>query len=601
MFTRHPSTRRLIRLGAACLLAACLFAATWATLSAMPAGDPPPPSLPNGIAAGDVTQTQAIVWTRNVSTGTAAWRLKGDHDVGETRAALRSMGVTSMGVISDTLADLTPGARYVYTVTSSAGAVMTGTFRTPFAAGRHGLRFGVSGDGRGDLAPFPAIANAAARDLDFFVELGDTVYADVPSPALPITQATTLNQFRIKHQEVYATRHSLNAWAELRAGTAVFAVIDDHEVTNDFAGGADVASDSRFTETTGLINESALYRRGVQAFHEYNPLRAEFYGDVGDPRLDGKRKFYRYRTFGQDAALLLLDARSFRDEEIAPVDPDNQLDVLRFLNQAFEPGRTMLGGAQLAQLKADLLDAQARGITWKFVAVPEPIQNLGPAGGQDRFEGYAAERTELLRFIREEGIQNVVFVAADVHGTMVNNLTYQERAGLAEPQQPTDAFEVTTGPVAYDAPFGPTAVELAADLGLITPEEKALYDSLPVAPDPDDEVDDKDDFVKSYANQALTQLGYDAVGLDGSSIDARLLEGDYMAVHTYGWTEFEIDAASQLLTVTAYGVPAYTAAEMAADPAGVIGRAPAIVSRFVVTPTAVDGGFDVYLPLIRGE
>jgi phosphodiesterase/alkaline phosphatase D-like protein len=585
-----------MRLGAACLLAGALFAGTWVALSAHPACDPPPPSLPNGVAVGDASQTSAILWTRDVFTGTATLRLRGDRNARETRTALRATRV-----VTDTLDDLRPGVRYAYVVTSSVGAVMTGTFRTPFATGRHGLRFGVSGDGRGDLAPFPAIADAAGRELDFFVELGDTVYADVPSPALPITQATTLDEFRLKHQEVYATHHGLNAWADLRASTAVYAVIDDHEVTDDFAGGADVSSDSRFTETTGLINESALYRRGVQAFHEYNPLWAEFYGDVGDPRLDGKRKFYRYRTFGQDAALLLLDARSFRDEEIAPLDPDNQLDILRFLNQAFGPGRTMLGGAQLAQLKADLLDAQAQGITWKFVAVPEPIQNLGPAGGQDRFEGYAAERAELLRFIREQGIQNVVFVAADVHGSIVNNLTYQERAGLTEPQQPVDAFEVTTGPVAYDAPFGPTVVELAAELGLISPADKALYDSLPVAPDPDDVMDDKDDFVKSYVNQALAQLGYDPVGLDGSSIDARLLEGDYMAVHNYGWTEFEIDAASQLLTVTAYGVPIYTAAEMAADPAGVIGRAPAIVSRFVVTPAVMGVGFNLYLPLVQGE
>ncbi len=596
MPTHRPSTRRLIRLGAACLLAGSLFVATWAALSANPVTDPPPPILPNGIAMGDVTQTSAILWMRDASTGTATVRLQGGRDAGETRASLRDSRV-----VTDTLADLLPGARYVYTVTSGAGEVMTGTFRTPFASGRHGLRFGVSGDGRGDLAPFPAIANAAGRELDFFVELGDTIYADVPSPALPITQAVALDQFRAKQQEVYATRYGLNAWAALRASTAVFAIIDDHEVTNDFAGGADVSSDSRFTEATGLINESALYRRGMQAFHEYNPLRAEFYGDVGDPRMNGKRKLYRYRTFGQDAALLILDARSFRDEEIAPVDPNNQLDIFRFLNQVFEPGRTMLGGAQLAQLKANLLDAQQRGVTWKFVAVSEPIQNLGPAGGQDRFEGYAAERTELLRFIQEQGIQNVVFVAADLHGTIVNNLTYQERAGLTEPQQPTDAFEVTTGPVAYDAPFGPTAVALAADLGLISPEEKAFYDSLPVAPDLDDVVDDKDDFVKSYANQALAQLGYDPVGLDGSPIDARLLAGDYLAVHTYGWTEFEIDAGSQLLTVTAYGVPAYTAAEMAADPAAVIGRAPAIVSRFVVTPAAVDAGFNLYLPLIQEE
>jgi hypothetical protein len=52
----------------------------------------------------------------------------------------------------------------------------------------------------------------------------------------------------------------------------------------------------------------------------------------------------------------------------------------------------MLGNPQLERLEADLLAAQDDGIVWKFVMVPEPIQNLGPVGAADRFEGYAAER-----------------------------------------------------------------------------------------------------------------------------------------------------------------------------------------------------------------
>ncbi len=57
--------------------------------------------------------------------------------------------------------------------------------------------------------------------------------------------------------------------------------------------------------------------------------------------------------------------------------------------------------------------------------VPVRIQTLGPPAAADRFEGYAAERTEILRFIDDNRIDNVVFVAADTHGTVTNNLTYQ--------------------------------------------------------------------------------------------------------------------------------------------------------------------------------
>jgi len=584
--------------------------------------DTPIPVLVNGVAAGDVTQASAIIWTRSVYTPPANLNLTNlpanpsvnlhvvNIDNGDRFSASSPVHQT---FITRTLDGLTPGSRYIYTMTNTVhvisgtsvitatSAPVSGAFRTPSASGHRGLRFGVAGDWRGELSPYPAIKNAPDLELDFFIELGDTICASCLSPALPMTRATTLDEFRIKYDEVYAVHHGLNAWADLRSSTAIFAMIDDNEVANNFAGGADVSIDDRFTETTGLINQSALFGNGLQAFHEFNPLRAEHYGDVGDARMDGRRKLYRYRAFGEDAALLLVDARSFRDEELAPVDAGNQLDILRFLSEAYDPTRTMLGSSQFETLKVDLLDAEARGITWKFVALPEPAQNLGPAGAEDRFEGYAAERAALLEFIQARNIRNVVFIAADLHGTIVNNLTYQEGFSLTAPQEATSVFEVTTGAVAVDAPFGPRIVDLALDLGLIDAEEKALYDSLPVASDPDDIVDDKDDFVKEYINLVLNQLGYDAVGLSGSPVDAQLLEGDYLNVHTFGWTEFEIAADSQRLTVTTYGIPPYTVDDLAVDPVAVVARTPAVISRFVITPTFGAVGAMIYLPLVQGQ
>lgn len=107
---------------------------------------------------------------------------------------------------------------------------------------------------------------------------------------------------------------------------------------------------------------------------------------------------------------------------------------------------------------------QQKGVTWKFVAVPEPIQNLEPIpAGEDCFEGYAVERAALSGFIAEQHITNVVFIAADIHGTLVNNLTYQ--TATAQPQQASSAFEVTVGPVAFALTFGPTIVSIGKNLG----------------------------------------------------------------------------------------------------------------------------------------
>src|SRR5262249_48832572 len=83
----------------------------------------------------------------------------------------------------------------------------------------------------------------------------------------------------------------------------------------------------------------------------------------------------------------------------------------------------------------------------------------------------------------------------------------------------------------------------------------------------------KDDFVKLLLDQYMTHFGYDPIGLEpGGKINATLLQGDYFVGHDYGWPDFK------------WGIPAYTAADLAADPTGVIARHPVIVSQFGVTP-----------------
>lgn len=540
-------------------------------------------TLPNGVAAGDVTQTAAILWTRGATAGNVLFEYS---TVPATTGVLTATATVTdlMQPVKVALTGLSPGTRYVYTATDAGGASAAGRFRTAAQAGiRSGLRFGVSGDSGGHLAPHPAIANADERDLDFFIQLGDTIYADVPSAAVPLTQATSLEEFSLKHNEIYSAHLGLNTWADLRASTSILAMIDDHEVTNDFAGGADASTDSRFAETSGFINEAQLYRNGLQTFQAYMPVRDEYYGNTGDPRTANKRKLYRFNTYGGDAALFLLDTRSFRDEPLP--EPASLLELPAFLaNSLNDTSRTFLGAQQLADLKADLLQARASGVTWKFIVLSGPIQNFGVAGAADRYEGYAAERTDLLRFIRENGIDNVVFIAASLHGTIVNNLTYQET--YPGTQISTGAFEVIAGPVAIYPPFGPAVATLAEALGLITPTEKADYDSRSRA--------GKDEFIRQLLDdEVLAPLGYDTTGLQGSKIDATLLQGGYVSVHAYGWTEFEIGQSSQVLTVTTYGIDIYSENDLANNPGDIITRTPAIVSQFSVTPKPKT----IYLPL----
>src|SRR5262249_12177471 len=271
--------------------------------------------VPTGAAAGDPTQTSTVLWTHSYNPGTVTFQVATDATFLHV-IATRTATVTDPTLpVKVEVAGLDPATDYYYRVTDAAGATGTGHFRTATDVGSYnGLHFGVSGDERGELAPYPSIANAAGKDLDFFLEFGDTIYADFPSPDLPKLHATTLSDFRTKQNEVYSSRDGLNTLADLRASTSVLATIDDHEVTDNFAGGAPPASDPRFAGQPGaFINDTPLFENGVQGFQEYNPVRDEFYGNTGDPRTAGERKLYRFNTYGQDAAVFTLDARSFRD------------------------------------------------------------------------------------------------------------------------------------------------------------------------------------------------------------------------------------------------------------------------------------------------
>ena len=552
-------------------------------------------ALPNGVSSGDVSADSVVLWARTTVPGDVRFMVR-QLDFPPRHGKARPIQRAKVSVIDPdapakiVISGLEAGTRYLYEVRDAEGAFRAGTFRTSDAPGaKRGLRFGVSGDWRGELSPYPAIANAWARNLDFFVKLGDTIYADFPSPAVPKPQAESLSDFRQKHQEVYSRRFDLNAWARLQAFTPIFSTIDDHEVTNDFAGGAPAASDPRFNESTGLINETPLYRDGLRAFTEYNAIEDLTWPVIGDARTDRRPDLYRMRRFGDTAAMFMLDARSFRDQELPGVqNPLDPAQIGAFLAGSFNPARTMLSQRQLQRLFTDLLAARDAGVTWKFIFTPEPIQNLGVIGASDRFEGYAAERSAILKFIDDNAIKNVVFVAADIHGTLVNNLTYQ--LSPLQPQIRTGAFEVTTGSVAFDAPFGPTVLAIAggvpvapgvslldAFLQQLGVPNLATFNALPEPV--------RNTALEQLVNQQIAPLGYDPLGLEpGGPIDAQLLQGTYTAAFNFGWSEFDIDRKTQALRITTYGIDPYTQTELEANPESIAQRQPRIIGQFVVKP-----------------
>lgn len=548
-------------------------------------------ALPNGVAAGDVQQRKVVLWTHSDTVGDVTFELSLDADFAnilETRTARVEEPLQPVKVAIGTLVANT---RYYYRATDSAGASAEGRFRTPQwpTAASGLLRFGAGGEWQGGLAPFPVFNFATAdrpggHDLDFFVALGNTVDASLPSPAVP-EAARSLEDFRRKHAEVYSG--DTNALRNLRQSTAWFATLDEHELFDNFAGGAPVFSDPRFANLDPdlLVNDALLYERAALALQEYNPLFNWRYPPplTSDERSSGERKLYRYREFGDLAAIFVLDGRSFRDQNLPQPPLNAPAQEALFRAAADDPTRTLLGRTQLDELKTRLRLAQAEGITWKFIFLPQPIQNLGTYGAADRYEGFAAERDDLLGFIDRAFITNVVFVSGGQQGTLVNNLTY--RPTLDGPQISSGAFEVVTGPVASNTLFGPQLVEQAIARGLLPAEAEAEYLAMPRF--------EKNAFVKQLLDDMLaaglsngSEDGYDPLGLEDSGLQVSSVTGTeaWISAHSFGWTEFSIHPETRNLLVNHHIVDPYTEADVTADPDAVAALEPGIVGQFQVTP-----------------
>jgi hypothetical protein len=100
----------------------------------------------------------------------------------------------------------------------------------------------------------------------------------------------------------------------------------------------------------------------------------------------------------------------------------------------------MLGARQYAAFTKAIKASKA---TWKVIVNEVPIQQYY-ALPYDRWEGYAAERERLLRFL-QANVRNAVFLTTDTHGNLVNEVRFKTLGGSPEG---TGMWEVVTGPVA---------------------------------------------------------------------------------------------------------------------------------------------------------
>jgi alkaline phosphatase D len=380
---------------------------------------------------GDVTPTAAILWGRG-TTAVAA-----PVAVGPAGAELARAGELELAGDRDftgkrALTGLTPATRYAYRVGAGAAAV-TGEFVTaPAPDASRAVTFAWSGDlGGGEFCRrvdggYPIFRTIARHRLDFFLFVGDTVYADracrgarlVPGSEFA---ATTLPQYHAKHRYNRAD----GAVQEAFRHTSVYAIWDDHEVRNDFAGPSE-----------------PLMPVGRQAFLDYFPIV---------PPADEPGRLYRRFRWGRALEVFILDTRQYRSPNAMADGPD----------------KTMLGAAQ----REWLVEAVASsGATWKVVV--SSVSLSIPTGRPERRDGwtgvsvfgiggggtgFARERDRILSALKQRGVKNLVVVAADVHHAEL--LRHEPQAGFVLHELIAGPLSATLGrPRPVDFALGPSPI-----------------------------------------------------------------------------------------------------------------------------------------------
>ena len=364
-----------------------------------------------GVIAGDPTTTGMTLWTRlHDVAGKIPVALEVATDKGFRKVVAKQKISAVAGSdfsVKAQIKGLKPYTQYYYRFATKSKDSPVGRFRTALPAdSNEKVRFAFFSCQDYTFGYYNAHAAMANDDLDFVVNLGDYIYAEayhkvgadgVRTDA--IGEAATLKQYRDKYK-LYRTDANLRA---MHANFAMVSTWDDHEVQDNYAGGAGADGGLAPAKKYTLARQKA----GYQAFFESMPINP-ISGGPG-------QRIYRSLRFGKHVEIIMLDERQYRENQ--PLDDIGQVDLTNPANvDAINAPRQYLGEKQLAFLKERLKNSTA---TWKVIANETMMMNTKFTAttdyNLDDWTGYQAQRTEVLSYIRDNAIKDVISVVGDIH------------------------------------------------------------------------------------------------------------------------------------------------------------------------------------------
>jgi alkaline phosphatase D len=296
------------------------------------------------------------------------------------------------------------------------------------------------------LVPGPKLP--AAR---FTLMVGDQIYADVLNKNIPVLRADTYAEF----QERYLTAFGAPNLRRLLRTTPTYMILDDHEIEDNW-------TQDRLREDSNHL----LFNVALTAYMNYQWSHS--------PRTWGRLLYYTFECAGYPFFVLDTRTQRFKDDH----------EGLRDNHMLGRPSIDPKHPGQLQQLLDWLSQQHANGNGPKFIVtssvfVPNPIdERLDPLEppkvddaqpqapfpktiedavfeanrkrreASDSWPAFPNTRQAILKHIVDNKIQNVIFLAGDIHCSNVAEIEFDGPEGKG-----LKAFSVTSSAFYWPFPF----------------------------------------------------------------------------------------------------------------------------------------------------
>jgi phosphodiesterase/alkaline phosphatase D-like protein len=411
----------------------------------------------SGVSSGDVTSDSAVLWTRINQDGIVKVEVSNSPNFKKTVFSQSVAAIEENDFTVKVVAkDLQENHKYYYRWISDNVISEIGTFTTSTISSDRKIHFAWSGDSdpsknsTGHLIfkdwkvldaarlESPTQQLQSKTGLDFFIYLGDTIYSDFRGFG-ELPDAQTLDEYR----QIYKDARNISALKNLLKSTSIYPIWDDHEVRNDW---------------DGQTVDPKFYDIGNKSFYEYMPISQRTITPAEEENCAGPPQFKVVKWGKNLVDLIFIDTRSCRSASVENICRGDLAPTLPSeIRQRFPPfilppsppagcleaindiHRTMLGATQKEEFKKALINSDAK---FKFIVSPDAIQQTY-GNPYDEWEGYGAERSEILNFIRDNKINNVIFITTDKHLSLINEVFIDH---FTDPRP--IANEIITGPIA---------------------------------------------------------------------------------------------------------------------------------------------------------